>query len=140
MTTTKQETLASIAKDTLGFETLETRNSDGADFRDVAVWTAKAALEAAYDAGRAQRTIYKAELHTRNFHFEALGDSVENARGALIAGLIKHGQQYRIKADWWSEYVEDLTVVEFELNAPALRDREEIVGKNGKSRVITHPR
>jgi hypothetical protein len=125
----------------MGFETLETPNSDGADFRDVAVWTAKAALEAAYDAGCAQRTIYKAELYTHHFHFEALGDSVENARGALIAGLIKHGQQNRIKADWWSEYVEDLTVIEFELNAPALRDREEIASRGiGRSRIITRPR
>lgn len=142
MTTTKDETVARIAKDTLGFETLETRNSDGADFRDVAVWTAKAALEAAYDAGRAERTtIYKAELYTHHFHFEALGDTVENARGALIAGLIKHGQQNRIKADWWSQYVEDLTVIEFELNAPALRDREEIGLRGvGRSHVITSPR
>src|ERR1700742_3341055 len=31
----------------LGFETLETRNSDSADFRSVAVWSLKAALEAA---------------------------------------------------------------------------------------------
>ena len=33
-------------------ETLETRNSDGLDFHDVAVWAIRAALEAAYEAGR----------------------------------------------------------------------------------------
>ena len=33
-------------------ETLETRNSDGLDFHDVAVWAIRSALEAAYEAGR----------------------------------------------------------------------------------------
>lgn len=33
-------------------ETLETRNSDRLDFHDVAVWAMRAALEAAYEAGR----------------------------------------------------------------------------------------
>lgn len=33
-------------------ETLETRNSDRLDFHDVAVWAIRAALEAAYEAGR----------------------------------------------------------------------------------------
>ena len=34
-------------------ETLETRNSDGLDFHDVAVWAIRNALEAAYTAGQA---------------------------------------------------------------------------------------
>ena len=33
-------------------ETLETRNSDGLDFHDVAVWAIRNALEAAYTAGQ----------------------------------------------------------------------------------------
>ena len=33
-------------------ETLETRSSDRLDFHDVAVWTIRAALEDAYEAGR----------------------------------------------------------------------------------------
>ena len=33
-------------------ETLETQNSDRLDFHDVAVWAMRAALEAAYEAGR----------------------------------------------------------------------------------------
>ncbi|MDT8854830.1 hypothetical protein RNZ50_07320 [Paracoccaceae bacterium Fryx2] len=37
-------------------ETLETRNSDGLDFHDVAVWAIRAALEAAYTAGFAATT------------------------------------------------------------------------------------
>jgi hypothetical protein len=56
MTTIKQsqppsEVLASIAREKLGFETLETRRSDALDFRNVAVWSVKDALEAAYRAG-----------------------------------------------------------------------------------------
>ena len=37
-------------------ETLETRNSDGLDFHDVAVWAIRDALEAAYAAGFATAT------------------------------------------------------------------------------------
>jgi hypothetical protein len=33
-------------------ETLETQNRDRLDFHDVAVWAMRAALEAAYEAGR----------------------------------------------------------------------------------------
>lgn len=45
--------LAAIAKEKLGIDTLETRNSDSLDFHDVAVWSVKDALEAAYRAGLA---------------------------------------------------------------------------------------
>lgn len=50
---TVDELLAAIAKETLHIETLETRKSDSLDFHDVAVWSVKAALEAAYRAGLA---------------------------------------------------------------------------------------
>lgn len=43
--------LATIAKEKLHIDTLDTRNCDGLDFHDVAVWSVKAALEAAYRAG-----------------------------------------------------------------------------------------
>lgn len=46
-------TLAEIARKHLGVRTLETRKADGLDFHDCAVWNLKAALEAAYAAGRA---------------------------------------------------------------------------------------
>jgi hypothetical protein len=49
----KNEILATIAAHHLSVETLETRNSDGLDFSDQAIWSLKAALEAAYEAGRA---------------------------------------------------------------------------------------
>lgn len=44
------EILAEVAKK-LGFKTLETRNSDELDFREVSVWEVKKALEAAFEAG-----------------------------------------------------------------------------------------
>ena len=50
---TVDERLAAIAKEQLRMDTLETRNSDSLDFHDVAVWSVKAALEAAYRAGLA---------------------------------------------------------------------------------------
>jgi len=47
----RDEMLELIAKATLDIETLETRNSDGLDFHDLAVWTLKQALQQAYSAG-----------------------------------------------------------------------------------------
>ncbi len=46
------ERLEAIARRTLGIETLAARNSDSLDFHEVSVWQIKAALEAAYEAGR----------------------------------------------------------------------------------------
>ncbi len=45
-------TIRLIASDVLGIETLDTRNSDGLDFHDLAVCQVRKALEAAYEAGR----------------------------------------------------------------------------------------
>lgn len=45
--------LAQIAAEKLGVETLETRNSDRLDFHDLSVASLRAALAAAYEAGRA---------------------------------------------------------------------------------------
>jgi hypothetical protein len=45
------ERLLAIAR-RLGFGTLTTRNSDRLDFREVAVWQVRDALEAAYEAGK----------------------------------------------------------------------------------------
>ena len=46
--------LTQIAKTHLGIQTLETRNSDSLDFHDVAVWSLREALAAAYKAGAEQ--------------------------------------------------------------------------------------
>jgi hypothetical protein len=53
--TQRDTTLAEIAARLLHLETLETRNSDSLDFHDMAVWSIKAALEAAFEAGRQSR-------------------------------------------------------------------------------------
>lgn len=46
-------TLAEIAEQHLGIETLEEQHSDSLDFHEVAVWDVRAALAAAYAAGAA---------------------------------------------------------------------------------------
>lgn len=48
----KAEILTNIAKERLGIETLETRNSDSLDFYDISVWALKEMLEQAYEAGK----------------------------------------------------------------------------------------
>lgn len=48
-----KKTLEKIAKEHLHIETLETRKGDSLDFHDCAVWQIEAALQAAYEAGRA---------------------------------------------------------------------------------------
>lgn len=50
-----QKAISEIARKHLFVDTLETRNSDSLDFKEVAVWSLKAALEAAYKAGREGR-------------------------------------------------------------------------------------
>lgn len=49
---TKDVLFTQIAQQHLNIETLVERKSDGLDFHDVAVWSVKDALEAAYEAGR----------------------------------------------------------------------------------------
>ena len=44
--------LLEIAQRQFRIETLETRNWDRLDFHDVAVWSIRAALEEAFEAGR----------------------------------------------------------------------------------------
>ena len=46
--------LTQIAQTHLGIQTLEIRNSDSLDFHDVAVWSLRDALAAAYKAGAEQ--------------------------------------------------------------------------------------
>ncbi len=47
----RDEMLTVLAIKHLNLQTLETRKSDSLDFSDQAVWSIKAALEAAYEAG-----------------------------------------------------------------------------------------
>jgi len=48
--------LLELAQKHFFIETLETRERDSLDFHDVAVWSIRAALEEAYEAGRASAT------------------------------------------------------------------------------------
>ncbi len=47
-----EEIAADIAKNFLGIDPLQTRNLDSLDFYELSVWNIKAALEAAYKAGK----------------------------------------------------------------------------------------
>ncbi|MCC5993916.1 MAG: hypothetical protein JJT99_15490 [Rhodobacteraceae bacterium] len=50
---TRDALILEIAQRQFRLETLETRNWDRLDFHDVAVWAIRAALEEAFEAGRA---------------------------------------------------------------------------------------
>jgi hypothetical protein len=54
-TTVRLAAIKQIARDELGLETLDARNSDQLDFHDLAVWQIKKALLKAYEAGLAHR-------------------------------------------------------------------------------------
>jgi hypothetical protein len=51
----KDQQIAEIAARILRIETTETRNSDRLDFHECAVWNIRAAMEAAYEAGKRER-------------------------------------------------------------------------------------
>jgi len=78
--TTAENTLATIAKEQMQIETLETRKHDALDFHTVAVWEVKSALQAAYDAGRADA---KAAL------VDALRDNLSPEAVAAIASWLQ---------------------------------------------------
>lgn len=52
LTESNDQVFANIAKQYLHIDTLETQKSDELDFHDLAVWSIKSALQAAYDAGK----------------------------------------------------------------------------------------
>ena len=60
------EQLEQIAKEHLFIETLETQNSDRLDFQDVSVWGVKAALQAAFEAGRKAAIANQAPISTQS--------------------------------------------------------------------------
>jgi hypothetical protein len=69
--------------------------------------------------------VFKAELITRNFHFEAIDATAAAAQGALIQGLERHAKQYGLNDAWWREIADDIRVIPFEIGR-ALRDRQPI--------------
>lgn len=66
------EILATIASEKLGIETLETQKSDRLDFHDLAVWSVRAALEAAFEAGQRSRETARPKLYRANLNGRAV--------------------------------------------------------------------
>ena len=130
MTTTQHHSLAaefahdqapeaaeSIARQELGLRTLETRNSDSADFHDIAVWNLKAALEAAYAAG----------VETA---LQAAEQAAEHAAEAEKATAPKPAQP---TPDIWlvmQSGKETAAMAAFDTHAEAMVDAEERAEKN----------
>lgn len=54
-TTVRLAAINKIAREELGLETLDARNSDRLDFHELAVWQIRKALLKAYEAGMARR-------------------------------------------------------------------------------------
>lgn len=70
--------------------------------------------------------IYKAELETRNFSFEAYGETDQAAIYAMNEGLEKHAIQLRIVVGDFIRSVEDDIIVRQIDLGRAYRDREPI--------------
>jgi hypothetical protein len=60
--------------------------------------------------------IYRAFYESRNFSFEAYGKTENDAKTALIVGLLRHMHQYNLENDWYHK--DDISVVEYQLNTP----------------------
>lgn len=84
----RDATLANIARAHLRLETLEARNSDSLDFSDQAVWSIKAALEAAYRAGMeaaaAQPKPAKRKANSANPGGYQGGDTIMLSSGVFV--------------------------------------------------------
>jgi hypothetical protein len=68
-------------------------------------------------------TIYRAEIETRAFHFEAFGVTADEARASLDRGLEKHAAQHNLDPAWRDGL--EMRVMPFTLGA-CYRDREVI--------------
>jgi hypothetical protein len=79
----KENAIREIAAKHLHIETLETRKSDSLDFHEVAVWSIKSALEAAFEAGRASASQVDADVpEERSGHWMTMtvDDAVEHLK------------------------------------------------------------
>ncbi len=70
--------------------------------------------------------IYRANYESRNFSFEAYGKTEQDAKTALMVGLLRHMHQYNLEADWY--YEDDISVVGYQLDTP-YRDYSIIKGE-----------
>lgn len=68
--------------------------------------------------------IYYASAHSRNFSFQAIGSTYNEAIGQLHKGLKAHAKQYKLEPKWFEEWA-DINVEELE-SGIAYRDHEPI--------------
>jgi hypothetical protein len=77
--------------------------------------------------------IYKAIFDSRNFSFEAYGETETLAIEHLKRGLNNHAKQYGLEKNWWHEYGGDICAYEIKIGTPAFnscyRDNELILEK-----------
>jgi hypothetical protein len=66
--------------------------------------------------------IYRANYESRNFSFEAYGQTKSAALDALNVAIAKHNTQYKISNPSWF-YPDDVSLQAYDLNTP-YRDRE----------------
>ncbi len=67
--------------------------------------------------------IFKASLETRNFSFEAFGETEDAARLTLVEGFGIHAKQYQLGKDWWHQFSEDIVTMPLVMDA-CYRDRQ----------------
>jgi hypothetical protein len=97
---TLDQKLTCIASEHLRISTLRTQNSDSLDFHDVAVWQVKAALEAAYHAGKAAlRESKSRSLPTRFDLYEIHGVREFDDGGGKYCEQVPDDE-----AEFWSLY------------------------------------
>jgi hypothetical protein len=72
--------------------------------------------------------MYKAQLDSWNFSFEAYAENEALAKEHLKKGLKAHAKQYGLANDWWHEYQGDIYAIEIKLGSPSFnscyRDNE----------------
>lgn len=83
-------TLDTIARKTLGLETLETRKSDSLDFHDLAVWAVRSALEQAFQAGKGTKP--EADADTRAFAKDSADENVLQTASTQLLLMVADGQ------------------------------------------------
>ncbi len=95
------ELFTAIAKHHLSIETLETRNSDRLDFHDCSVWGVRAALEAAFEAGRRKAMAPKAKRKHPADSTCYIGAIEANHHDlAETFGPPAKGDGYKTEAEW----------------------------------------
>jgi len=89
----KDAIILKIAKKYFDVDTLATRKSDAYDFYDIAVWSMKSALEAAYKAGAASKSLKEGKEYEDSSDFESaaskIGDAFKKLKKELGSEEIK---------------------------------------------------